>query len=222
MILPQTNGINKRTGEFGSCLLSTDKGSILTEHPRPLPKEMLAYARSDTHFLLFIYDNLRNALLDRASSRSQPRTPETPQPQTNINSSNIDPKHSLLQEVLSRSEETSRRLYQTESYDKEEGSGPGGWDTIARKWNKVTFTKAAHRNIPKSIYLRVHDWRDRVAREEDESTGYASHNGTPFHFLYSYGVQIRVTTALPIPTCGTTPKRPPCTLEYLPSCAACH
>lgn len=30
---------------------------------RPLPSELLAYARADTHFLLFIYDNLRNELL---------------------------------------------------------------------------------------------------------------------------------------------------------------
>lgn len=148
----------------------------MTDHLRPLPKEMLAYARSDTHFLLFIYDNLRNALLDRASSRLQPHTMETPQPQANINSSNFDPRHLLLREALSRSEDTSLRLHQTENYDEEEGTGPGGWDTIARKWNKVAFTKAARRSTQKSIYLRVHDWRDRVAREEDESTAYVFHD----------------------------------------------
>ena len=144
----------------------------MTERLRPLPKEMLAYARSDTHFLLFIYDNLRNALLDRVLSRSQPHTSEIPQPQANTSASSLEPKDSLLREVLSRSEETSLRLHQTESYDDEGGSGPGGWDTIARKWNKVTFAKAAHQSTPKSVYLRVHDWRDRVAREEDESIAY--------------------------------------------------
>ena len=135
---------------------------------RPLPKEMLAYARSDTHFLLFIYDNLRNALIDRTSSH----TSEMPRPQTNTGSSNLDSRYSLLRWVLSRSEETSLRLHQTENYENEEGSGPGGWDTVARKWNKVTFAKAAERSISKSIYIRIHDWRDRVAREEDESTAY--------------------------------------------------
>jgi exosome complex exonuclease RRP6 len=142
----------------------------MTKRHRPLPKEMLAYARSDTRFLLFIYDNLRNALVDRASSRP----PETSQSQPNAGHSNLDPRHSLLREVLSRSEETSLRLHQTEDYDAEQGSGPGGWDTIARKWNKATFTKAADRSISKSIYLRIHDWRDRVAREEDESTAYVT------------------------------------------------
>jgi len=155
----------------------------MTERLSPLPKEMLEYARSDTHFLLFIYDNLRNALLDCASSRSQSRTSGAPQPQANIGSLNFDPRHSLLREVLSRSEETSLRLHQTESYDDEEGSGKGGWDTVARKWNKVAFTKVAHRSIPKSIYLRIHDWRDRVAREEDESTTCVFHDGTLFHLI---------------------------------------
>lgn len=133
---------------------------------RPLPEEMLVYARSDTHFLLFIYDNLRNALVDRATSR----TFGVRQSETNSSSLDSDQRYHLLREVLSRSEETSLRLHQTESYDEEEGSGPGGWDTLARKWNKVAFTKAADNTISKSAYLRLHNWRDRVAREEDEST----------------------------------------------------
>jgi exosome complex exonuclease RRP6 len=128
---------------------------------------MLAYARSDTHFLLFIYDNLRNALVDRASSRAS----EMSQPQANTSSLNFDSRFSLLRKVLSLSEETSLRLHQTDNYD-EEGSGPGGWDTIAKKWNKVAFTKVAEESTSKSVYLRIHDWRDRVAREEDESTAY--------------------------------------------------
>ena len=166
---------------------------------------MLSYARSDTHFLLFIYDNLRNALLDRALSRLQSHTSESPHPQTSTSSLNFDPRHSMLREVLSRSEETSLRLHQTENYDEEEGTGPGGWDTMARKWNKASFTKTAHRSIQKSIYLRIHDWRDRVAREEDESTLYVFF-GELFRFLYSYGMQIYFITSPPIPTRRTTPK----------------
>ena len=181
VILPQTNGINKQTGGSGSCH-PLYLQSVLTDCLRPLPKEMLAYARSDTHFLLFIYDNLRNALLDRASTRSQSRTLEYPQQQASISSSNPDSRDSLLREVLLRSEETSLRLHQTESYDEEEGTGPGGWDTMARKWNKVPFTRAARRSIQKNIYLRIHDWRDRMAREEDESTAYVFHAG-PLPFL---------------------------------------
>lgn len=151
-----------------------------------MPKEMLAYARSDTHSLLFIYDNLRNALLDRAPPRSQSHTSETPHPQANISSLNFDSRHTLLREVLLRSEETSLRLHQTENYDDREGSGPGGWDTIAKKWNKVAFTKVAHGSTPKSIYLRIHDWRDRVAREEDESATYVFRQSSLLFFLLTY------------------------------------
>lgn len=140
----------------------------MTNRVRPLPKEMLAYARSDTHFLLFIYDNLRNALIDRASSRNS----EIPHVQEGTSFSDPDSKYSSLREVLLRSEETSLQLHQTEKYDEEEGTGPGGWDTIARRWNKATFTKNADTSISKNIYLRIHDWRDRVAREEDESIAY--------------------------------------------------
>ena len=136
---------------------------------------MLHYARSDTHYLLFIYDNLRNALLDRSASRAQSRA-QTPNLNAEGHASNRstpegDPKLALVREVLSRSEETALRVYEREGYDVE-GLGPGGWDTLARKWNRGALM-ASERMSPKArIYRRVHAWRDRVAREEDESTGY--------------------------------------------------
>ena len=34
---------------------------------RPLPLEMLTYAREDTHYLLYIYDVLRNLLIQRSN-----------------------------------------------------------------------------------------------------------------------------------------------------------
>ena len=101
---------------------------------------MLHYARSDTHFLLYVYDCLRNALLDRGGSPP------------------------LINTALSRSEETSLRTYQHEYYDAEGGSGPTGWDTLAQKWNK------AMSGVQLQVFKAVHTWRDNVAREEDEST----------------------------------------------------
>jgi exosome complex exonuclease RRP6 len=120
---------------------------------------MLFYARSDTHFLVYIYDNLRNALLDRAQT-SPPEASSIPQ--------NRDPAHALVYEVLSQSEETARRLYEKEVYDPE-GGGPGGWDNLARKWNKGKLTDAAPGSVEKEVYKGLHAWRDKVAREEDES-----------------------------------------------------
>lgn len=34
---------------------------------RPLPEVMLTYARQDTHYLLYVYDRLKNELLARGN-----------------------------------------------------------------------------------------------------------------------------------------------------------
>ncbi|KAJ7089360.1 ribonuclease H-like domain-containing protein [Mycena belliarum] len=144
---------------------------------RPLPADMLAYARSDTHFLLFIYDNLRNALLDRAVS-SRPASP-APVP------SGTPPAQALLRQALGRSEETALRTYEREPYDAARGTGPGGWDTLARKWNKGALVAAAEtpngtETMQRAVYRCLHTWRDAVAREEDESARYV----LPNHYLF--------------------------------------
>ncbi len=124
---------------------------------------MLKYARADTHFLLNVYDNLRNALLDRAISRST-------SPTTSRAGSPTAPD-AFVREVLSRSAETALRTYSQEPYDAEGGTGPNGWDTLARRWNKPALGIDGVPGIQREVFRAVHVWRDRVAREEDESTG---------------------------------------------------
>lgn len=138
---------------------------------RPLPEEMLQYARSDTHFLLFIYDNLRNALLDRSQSRAQSPS-ATPGAHISRGATpHTDPRYTFVREVLSRSEETALRVCERDVYDRENGAGPGGWDTLARKWNKGALMASERTTAKSKIYREIHAWRDRVSREEDESTG---------------------------------------------------
>ena len=36
---------------------------------RPLPDELLKYAREDTHYLLYIYDKLKNELIERGNEQ---------------------------------------------------------------------------------------------------------------------------------------------------------
>lgn len=108
---------------------------------------MLDYARSDTHFLLFVYDNLRNALLDRSGGAS-----------------------TLAQDALTRSQETALRTYVCEAYDFEFGSGSLGWDTLARKWGRVLS------GTQRAVFRTAHAWRDAVARGMDESTRYVLPN----------------------------------------------
>lgn len=109
---------------------------------RPLPKEMFNYARSDTHFLLFIYDNMRNELLERS----------------NISLQNGD----LIDEVLKRSKAEALQRYERSIYDEKYGLGPGGWcNMLFRTPNQFGKEEFA-------VFRAVHQWRDRVARTEDE------------------------------------------------------
>lgn len=43
--------------------------NTLTEYTcRPLPAEMMKYAREDTHYLLYIYDRMRSELIERGNA----------------------------------------------------------------------------------------------------------------------------------------------------------
>ncbi|KAL5482663.1 RRP6 [Sanghuangporus weigelae] len=114
---------------------------------RPLRDEMMQYARADTHFLLYVYDNLRNALLDRAGGLPD-----------------------LVRAVLDRSQETALRVYKPEVYDLENGNGTGGWNTLAEKWGRTLS------GMQLAVFRAVHAWRDVIARTEDESTRYVLPN----------------------------------------------
>jgi len=117
---------------------------------RPLPTEMLAYARSDTHYLLYIYDNLRRELVARSKNTN----------------------HDLMNEVLNLSRNKAMLTYQRERYDEEEGLGTDGW----RKLLLNNKGPSLHSNLQVSVFKRLHRWRDQIAREEDESVNYVLPN----------------------------------------------
>ena len=103
---------------------------------------MFDYARSDTHFLLYIYDNLRNALIDK---------------------SDTFPEGNLIEAVMERSKEEALQRYERPFYDIERGSGPMGW------YSMLCRTPALFNREQFAVFRAVHHWRDQVAREEDES-----------------------------------------------------
>ncbi|RPA98963.1 hypothetical protein L873DRAFT_1790069 [Choiromyces venosus 120613-1] len=111
---------------------------------RPLPKEMLDYARSDTHYLLYCFDCLRNSLVERSRS---------------------DVEH-----VLQKSKETALRRYIRDIYDGVTGEGTFGW---ASQIVRFKFNRAQE-----LVFKALHAWRDRVAREEDESPTYICSRST--------------------------------------------
>ncbi|RHZ69192.1 hypothetical protein Glove_287g13 [Diversispora epigaea] len=126
------------------CNEDTDKKYQLADwRLRPLTEEMINYARADTHYLLYIYDNMRNELI--------------------ANSNNITLNH--LKVTLERSAQVSLKIYETFSYDKS-GEGPAGYKRLLTK-RKTSFDE---KRI--AVFKALHEWRDSIARLEDESVNY--------------------------------------------------
>jgi exosome complex exonuclease RRP6 len=126
---------------------------------RPLTDEMLKYARADTHYLLYIYDCLRNELLEKST-----------------------PKRNQIDYVLERSKTEALQRYERPVYDVPGGQGAGGWyDLLSR--NSALFSKEQF-----AVFKAVHEWRDRVAREEDEGLQCVF----PRHMLFKVAVAMPV------------------------------
>lgn len=104
---------------------------------RPLPAEMVHYARQDTHFLLYVYDRLQAMLLNAESRASV---------------------GNLLLHVYGASKALSLDQYQKPAFDPEVSyaisldRSLGGLNTAQRR-----------------VAQHVFNWRDRVAREVDDS-----------------------------------------------------
>ncbi|RAH39655.1 exosome nuclease subunit RRP6 [Aspergillus brunneoviolaceus CBS 621.78] len=106
---------------------------------RPIPEGMFDYARSDTHYLLYVYDHIRNELVE-----------------------NSTPDNNLVDYVMEQSKKEALQIYERPVYDAATGQGPGGWyDVLSR--NQIVINKEQF-----AVFKAVHQWRDQVAREEDE------------------------------------------------------
>lgn len=124
---------------------------------RPLPQELFDYARSDTHYLLYIFDCMRNELIER-SNFSMP-----------------DHEGDKLWDVLQKSSEVALQRYEHPQYDAELGQGSFGW------YKLLSRTPALFSKEQFSVFRAVHQWRDTVARQQDESI----HWVMPNHQIFS-------------------------------------
>ena len=147
---------------------------------RPLPKELFDYARSDTHFLLYVYDNLRNELIEKSN-------PD-------------EPDGNLLDVVLEESKKEALQRYESPVYDEAFGIGSNGW------YNLVYRTPALLSNEQFSVFRAIHHWRDVVARREDESTNYIIPKSLLFNLAREMPVDLPSLTSHFHPA-QTTPSR---------------
>lgn len=123
---------------------------------RPLPQEFFDYARSDTHYLLYIYDCMRNELIQR-SDFSIPNQ-----------------EGDKLWDVLYKSGETALQRYEHPIYDPELGQGSMGW------YKPLSRTPALFTREQFAVFRAVHQWRDAVAREQDDSVHFVMPNHQVF------------------------------------------
>nr|XP_020637831.1 exosome component 10 [Pogona vitticeps] len=108
---------------------------------RPLPEEMAHYAREDTHYLLYIYDRVREELWERANG--QP---------------------AQLQGVWQRSTTICLKKYIKPIFTED------SYLDLYRKQKKHLNTQQL------TAFRLLFAWRDKMARQEDESTGYVLPN----------------------------------------------
>lgn len=108
---------------------------------RPLLAGMMEYARSDTHYLLHIFDCMRNELVQRSKDQ--------------------EGQH-LVDYVLEQSKEEALQRFKRSNFDPDTGKGPGGWFDLLMR-SSVLLSKEQF-----AVFRAIYQWRDHIARTEDE------------------------------------------------------
>eukprot|EP00930_Biecheleria_cincta_P044511 TRINITY_DN30616_c0_g1_i1.p1 TRINITY_DN30616_c0_g1~~TRINITY_DN30616_c0_g1_i1.p1 ORF type:complete len:861 (-),score=160.62 TRINITY_DN30616_c0_g1_i1:61-2619(-) len=133
---------------------------------RPLPQEMLYYARADTHYLLYCYDCLRNALLAQTGMDSKISTNlglamfETGDLQP------TDDGVALLQTVLDKSTALCRSQYQEAPLD-----SAGAAISLCERYGSKQRSLEPRQLAALQALI---DWRDQLARRIDESLNFVA------------------------------------------------
>lgn len=128
------------------CNITADKYYQLYDwRTRPLSKEAISYARDDTHYLLYIYDRMRNNILETVNG-----------PQ-------------LYSTVLFCSADVCKKRYWKPQFRED------GYEEFYKR-NKKHFD-----NRQMFALKELYQWRDKIARDEDESTGYVLPNHMLLH-----------------------------------------
>lgn len=117
------------------CNIETDKAYQLADwRIRPIPHNFVDYARKDTHYLLYIYDRMRNELIEKGASFLP----------TVYNKSTFMCKQRYVKPIMN--EDAILNIYCRSRH-------------VFDQRQMYTFREILY-------------WRDKIARQEDESPGY--------------------------------------------------
>lgn len=122
---------------------------------RPLLSSMLAYARSDTHFLLYIFDQMKNKLIDANNEK--------------------------LQQVLYESRQVAKRRFEYTKFRPSTSNTLVSSPVMAPNPNEPYMPIVNLYSIPyhnKPVVLVLYEWRDKLARKLDESVRFVMPNQT--------------------------------------------
>ncbi|DBA04995.1 TPA: hypothetical protein N0F65_006997 [Lagenidium giganteum] len=130
------------------CGVDADKQYQLADwRLRPLDRNMIKYAREDTRYLLYIYDQMKQELLGQSDTS----------------------RASLLFETLQNSNKLCLQVFKKPEVSEE--------DCIALSDKlKGTVGIPVLSELQRRVFAELYYWRDRVAREQDESTGFVLPN----------------------------------------------
>ena len=127
------------------CGITADKSYQLADwRLRPLTQDLMEYAITDTHHLLYIYDHLRNALVHQTTA--------------------VKPKMAL---TLERSRNTALKTFRATRYA-DAANGADGVKAILRGIGRLRIKSA----LQVDTFQKLHHLRDSIARLEDESPLY--------------------------------------------------
>lgn len=118
---------------------------------RPIPQAMLDYARADTHFLLNIYDVLRNKLVASGESK--------------------------LKDVLFLSRKVAARKFEYQKFRKYSSQNTKFLfnDEDTARYFLTQYNISPERE---QLVLKLFEWRDQIARKYDESPRFVMSNQT--------------------------------------------
>lgn len=131
---------------------------------RPLPDAMFKYAREDTHYLLYIYDRLRNEALQKNGITT-------------------------LYAILNRSRDISLKKYQKEIWNET------SYENLLFKLNPLLTCEQIN------VFAAIYNWRDQIARQEDESTRYV----LPNHMILEIANKLPEDDTSLLKVCNPTP-----------------
>ncbi|GIY19961.1 hypothetical protein CDAR_583751 [Caerostris darwini] len=124
------------------CKIDMDKQFQLADwRIRPLPEEMIKYAREDTHYLLYVYDCIKNDLIKAGNDMKN-----------------------LLYSTIERSKMICSKKYQKPLFTEDK------YLELYGKSKKVFNAKQLY------CLKELYEWRDKIARENDDSLAYVLPN----------------------------------------------